>query len=314
MQNDLDAMRAYTMTLARRAAKDIREDGFRQLRGYVDMGAALSRTAGHKYFFSVAQKTLEKADSLYYQLLQKALATVDTQRVCTLGVNVGIDCFTYSARQLREAREQDRPVPPWMVLFDTPAASADAAHSDPAAAKAAHTARIAAGEPEGIYLYTLACADTQDVLDAAKEAAAHEKSTFFLRLTPALVTDETAAALGATYNTIPVVELPGLAIDDKAAAACAALRAQKMFYGLFVPVAPEEQELLFSQPYLQTLADQTLLCICRNTAAEDHAAAHRLQKGVYKSRTKQCLPVVLMDYDADAHSVSKYMQSETQTA
>ena len=65
MTMDHDGMRAYALTLAHRAVKDIRRDGFRQLRGYVDMGAILARSPGQKLFFSTAQRLLAKADSAY---------------------------------------------------------------------------------------------------------------------------------------------------------------------------------------------------------------------------------------------------------
>ena len=61
MAMDHDGMRSYAMTLAHRAVKDIRRDGFRQLRGYVDMGLILARGPGQKLFFSTAQRLLAKA-------------------------------------------------------------------------------------------------------------------------------------------------------------------------------------------------------------------------------------------------------------
>ena len=37
MKPDLESSRSFAMTLAHRAVRDVRRDGFRQLRNYVDM-------------------------------------------------------------------------------------------------------------------------------------------------------------------------------------------------------------------------------------------------------------------------------------
>lgn len=58
MTTEHDGMRAWAMTLAHRTVKDIKRDGFRQLRSYVDMGALLARSPGQKLFFSTAQRKI----------------------------------------------------------------------------------------------------------------------------------------------------------------------------------------------------------------------------------------------------------------
>ena len=51
MKPDLENSRSFAMTLAHRAVRDVRRDGFRQLRNYVDMCALLAQRPDLKRFF-----------------------------------------------------------------------------------------------------------------------------------------------------------------------------------------------------------------------------------------------------------------------
>ncbi len=51
MKPDLENSRNFAMTLAHRAVRDVRRDGFRQLRNYVDMCALFGAVSGLKALF-----------------------------------------------------------------------------------------------------------------------------------------------------------------------------------------------------------------------------------------------------------------------
>ena len=87
MKPDLENSRSFAMTLAHRAVRDVRRDGFRQLRNYVDMCALLAQRPDLKRFFDHAQTVLQRTDSLYYKLINNLVAQVNEDAICTAAVS-----------------------------------------------------------------------------------------------------------------------------------------------------------------------------------------------------------------------------------
>ncbi len=109
MKPDLESSRSFAMTLAHRAVRDVRRDGFRQLRNYVDMCALLAQRPDLKRFFDHAQTVLQRTDSLYYKLINNLVAQVNEDAICTAGINLGFDAIISCASNNR--KQNGRPVP-----------------------------------------------------------------------------------------------------------------------------------------------------------------------------------------------------------
>ena len=112
---DYNSTRSFTMTLAHRAVGDIRRGGFRQLRNYVDMCATLAKKPQQKDFFAYAQKALQRTDSCYYSLIHRLLDTVDEDRICTVGVNMGFGGLIYGASELKKKADADGQPVSWIM-------------------------------------------------------------------------------------------------------------------------------------------------------------------------------------------------------
>ena len=115
MSLDYNATRSFTMTLAHRAVGDIRRGGFRQLRNYVDMCASLAKRPQQKDFFAYAQKALQRTDSCYYSLVHNLLDTVDEDRLCTVGVNMGFGGLIYGASEMKKQADVDGQLFSWIT-------------------------------------------------------------------------------------------------------------------------------------------------------------------------------------------------------
>ncbi len=103
------------MTLAHRAVGDIRRGGFRQLRNYVDMCATLAKKQQQKDFFAYAQKALQRTDSCYYSLIHRLLDSVDEDRICTVGVNMGFGGLIYGASELKKQADLEGQPIAWIT-------------------------------------------------------------------------------------------------------------------------------------------------------------------------------------------------------
>ena len=115
MSLDYNATRSFTMTLAHRAVGDIRRGGFRQLRNYVDMCATLAKNQQQKDFFAYAQKALQRTDSCYYSLIHRLLDSVDEDRICTVGVNMGFGGLIYGASELKKQADLEGQPIAWIT-------------------------------------------------------------------------------------------------------------------------------------------------------------------------------------------------------
>ena len=107
MKPDLENSRSFAMTLAHRAVRDVRRDGFRQLRNYVDMCATLAKKPQQKDFFAYAQKALQRTDSCYYSMIHRLLDSVEEDRICTVGVNMGFGGLIYGASEMKKQADVD---------------------------------------------------------------------------------------------------------------------------------------------------------------------------------------------------------------
>ena len=112
---DYNSTRSFTMTLAHRAVGDIRRGGFRQLRNYVDMCATLAKNQQQKDFFAYAQKALQRTDSCYYSLIHRLLDSVDEDRICTVGVNMGFGGLIYGASELKKQADLEGQPIAWIT-------------------------------------------------------------------------------------------------------------------------------------------------------------------------------------------------------
>lgn len=107
---DYNSSRIFALTLSRRAIDDVRRDGLRQLRNYVDLCAFLAKHPLARTFFSYAQMVLEEPDTPYYTLTKRLIDTVSENTLCTVGVNFGFVSMLHGSKKLAEYAGQGRHV------------------------------------------------------------------------------------------------------------------------------------------------------------------------------------------------------------
>ena len=197
------------MTLAHRAVGDIRRGGFRQLRNYVDMCSSLAKRPQQQDFFAYAQKALQRTDSCYYGLVHNLLDTVDEDRLCTVGVNMGFGGLIYGASEMKKQADADGQDFSWITA---------ARCGDPSL-----PALVAAAEKKGSFVWVLDATegDPSDVVSLAK---AFPKCAFGVLTAPEALTSDRVDKLAECLNLVvlPLLQSPDLTTD-----ACRAARALK---------------------------------------------------------------------------------------
>ncbi len=194
---DYNSTRSFTMTLAHRAVGDIRRGGFRQLRNYVDMCATLAKKPQQKDFFAYAQKALQRTDSCYYSLIHRLLDTVEEDRICTVGVNMGFCGLIYGASELKKEGRCGRPA----YFLD---------HSGTLRGRTPGGDDPPRRQKQGSYVWLLDALST-DPAQVVPLAKANPQTAFGLLADPAALTEDCVAALAACRNLVvmPLLNTPG---------------------------------------------------------------------------------------------------------
>ena len=281
---DYNSTRSFTMTLAHRAVGDIRRGGFRQLRNYVDMCATLAKKPQQKDFFAYAQQALQRTDSCYYSLIHRLLDTVDEDRICTVGVNMGFGGLIYGASEMKKQADIDGKPIAWV----TAARCGDTALDTlvPQAAKHGNF----------VWLLDATAGKTAQIIPLAK---ANPQCAFGLLADPAALDDACVEALAACRNVVvmPLLQTPEL--TPEACRAARRLKAQKMFYALTVLVDDDTVEEVMQDDWLESIAQETLFCMCARKQGISEEASHKLRRTIVDGRMETGKPVLLLDWDGD---------------
>lgn len=284
MSLDYNATRSFTMTLAHRAVGDIRRGGFRQLRNYVDMCSSLAKRPQQQDFFAYAQKALQRTDSCYYSLVHNLLDTVDEDRLCTVGVNMGFGGLIYGASEMKKKADVDGQDFSWIT----------AAYSgDPALAE-----RVVAAEKKGSFVWVLD-ATKGNPADVVSLAKAFPKCAFGVLAAPEALTPDCIAKLAECLNLVvlPLMQSPDLTTD--ACRAARALKSQKMMYMLTVLVDDDCAEEALQDDWMESVAQEALLCMYARRPGISPEKSEALRRGIVAGRLETGRPVLLLDWDAD---------------
>ena len=284
MSLDYNATRSFTMTLAHRAVGDIRRGGFRQLRNYVDMCASLAKRPQQKDFFAYAQKALQRTDSCYYSLVHNLLDTVDEDRLCTVGVNMGFGGLIYGASEMKKQADVDGQLFSWITA---------ARCGDPSL-----PALVAEAEKKSSFVWVLDATES-DPAEAVSLAKAFSKCAFGVLAAPESLTPDCVAKLAECLNLVvlPLLQSPELTPD--ACHAARALKSQKMLYMLTVLVDDACAEDAVQDDWMETVAQEAWLCMYARCPGISPEKSEALRRSIVAGRLETGKPVLLLDWDGD---------------
>lgn len=292
MAVEYSSTRSFTLTLAHRAVRDIRRGGFRQLRNYVDMCATLAKKPQQKDFFACAQAALQRTDSCYYSMIHNLLDSVDDDRICTVGVNLGFGGLIYGASKMKVQADADRTPFSWVQV----AVCGDAALAElvPAAAQ------------KGSYVWVLD-ATRGNPADAVSLALANPESVFGILAEPETLTN---ACLEALLPCMNIVVLPLLHTPELTPEACLAARALKkhrMMYMLTVLAAQDEIDSILHPDWVESIAQESLFCMLARHGDVTPEASQQLRSGIVAGRLETGLPVLMLDWEGDTSYLNRHI-------
>lgn len=289
---EYSSSRMFALTLAHRAVEDVKKDGFRQLRNYVDMCAVLANTPMQHSFFERAQEILVKTSSLYYSLISRLATSVDEDHLCTVGINLGLGGLVYGAgRQKLQAEKDGKPFS-WVVT-----ALSEDEGLEPA---------VTAAEAAGTYVWTL-YAKSGLHGEICRLAKKHPMSVFFAVMEPADIDDACCARLQKVDNVVPVLHMAAPESTEEAFTAADRMRCARLFYGFLVEVDDDTVDVAMQAEWLDVLAQHVQICVYARKRGMAPAKAETLKENIYRSRTEPGVPLVLLDWDNDVEELNRHI-------
>ena len=77
------------------------------------------------------------------------------------------------------------------------------------------------------------------------------------------------------------------------------MKAQNMFYALTVLVDDDTVDEVMQDDWLESIAQETLFCVCARKNGISDEASHRLRRSIVEGRMETGKPVLLLDWDGD---------------
>lgn len=104
--------------MLRQMIKKYRDDPKRSVRNLIDMALNFAKGRFQRSFFEAAHSMLNNEDSAYYELVDYVLMNADTDRLITLGMNIGYNSCTKGAGIIREKEAADNFDIPWSMSLE----------------------------------------------------------------------------------------------------------------------------------------------------------------------------------------------------
>lgn len=292
MAVEYSSTRSFTLTLAHRAVEDIRRGGFRQLRNYVDMCATLAKKPQQKDFFTYAQAALQRTDSCYYSMIHNLLDSVDDDRICTVGVNLGFGGLIYGASKMKVQADADHASFSWVQV----AVCGDAALAE----------RVPAAAKQGSFVWVLD-ATRGNPADAAALALANPESVFGILAEPETLTPACIEALLPCMNIVvlPLLHTPELTPEGCLAAR--ALKKHRMMYMLTVLAAQDEIDSILQPDWVESIAQESLFCMISRRGDVTPETSKQLRSGIVAGRLETGLPVLMLDWEGDINYLNRHI-------
>lgn len=292
MAVEYSSTRSFTLTLAHRAVEDIRRGGFRQLRNYVDMCATLAKKPQQKDFFAYAQAALQRTDSCYYSMIHNLLDSVEDDRICTVGVNLGFGGLIYGASKMKVQADADHAPFSWVQV----AVCGDAALAE----------RVPAAAKQGSFVWVLD-ATRGNPADAAALALANPESVFGILAEPETLTPACIEALLPCMNIVvlPLLHTPEL--TPEACLAARALKKHRMMYMLTVQAGEDEIDSILQPDWVESIAQESLFCMISRRGDVTPETSKQLRSGIVAGRLEIGLPVLMLDWEGDIRYLNRHI-------
>ena len=217
MKNSLN--RILIETTVRRTLKQIKDDPERSTRNLVDMALNFSEGRFQQHFLKTAQNMLRNEQSSYYRMIPDAVATIDTERIITFGMNVGYNSCTVGAKTIRTIEAKEHFNIPWSVTLSISGQNYYEKDEE-------YLSLIEQGQKLGIYTWIINASD--EITPILELIETFPPSAFVILCSPDAITDSLLDESNQLYNVMYALEY-----TDGVENACRILRTRGFLYSIY---------------------------------------------------------------------------------
>lgn len=251
-------------TIVRKTLKDMKESPERSSRNLVDLALNFSEGRFQRSFLEMAQEMLRNEQSAYYGLIQDIIASVDTERIVTFGMNIGYNSCTEGARIIREIEAKENFNVPWSVSLKLDGQTYPSMQDK-------YRSVIEQGKEMGVFTWLLfAESKPSSVLALVK---AHPDCAFILFCAAGDITEAFMETAEGIYNLMLAVQY-----GEQTAEACARLRKRGFLYSVYVPYKTEAVSEILNGSLLHSTENMHAVF---TFLLPDLACPEAIQKSVY---------------------------------
>jgi hypothetical protein len=286
-----------------KAMEDMKGNTKRSIRNLIDLGLLFSISENQKWFFNAAKKVVANPRNPYNALVTRMIANVDNETIKNVGFNLGYSSLTYGANKLRKRQAAIDCQLPWLLIFDI-----SGSHPD---VFSRLEKLVYEGQELGIYSYILCPHEADNIFALCRIAKQFDECLFIFKISPALITDQTAKALGGIHNTAVSIQAEAADLKfENPANAYRILKQNRCLYGFHVAYNGDNVNSLTTPEYIRSaieLGNMFGLYIAENGVSD--ACREAVYTFACKERGEHGQPLVALEWLSDTRNISEKILS-----
>jgi hypothetical protein len=275
----------------------------RSIRNLLDLGLLFSTSENQKWFFNVAKKVIANPMNLYNVLTARLIADIDNETIRNVVLNLGYSSLTYGANMLRSRQTAINCQLPWLLIFDISGTRPDAFSR--------LEKLVYEGRELGIYSYILCPHEADDIEALCRIAKQFDECLFVFKISPALITDQTARVLCGNHNTAVSIQAEAADLNlENSANAFRLLKQNRCLYGFHVTYNMDNMRSLTTPEYIHSAIE---LGNIFGIYIADDGVSDTCREAVYtfacKGRGEQGQPLIALEWFSDMRNISEKIMS-----
>lgn len=219
-------------TTVKQAIKRIQDDPERSTRNLVDIALSFSNGRFQRRFLEIAQEMLQNEQSSYYHIISDVIANIDSERILTMGMNIGYHSCTCGARKIRKLESEESFNIPWCVSLEIEGAKYQEQCT-------AYHSLIEQGQELGIYTWLIFCKEKTPQIFELTES--FPDCAFIFICPPEEITNTLLDEASSVYNVLFVVTY-----DEDVEQACQLLRKRRFPYAVMYCYTEDDLEKIIN--------------------------------------------------------------------
>ena len=282
-----------------KAVEDMKSSTNRSIRNLIDLGLLFSTSENQKWFFDTARKVIANSKNPYNSLVKRMISDVDSDTIKKIALNLGFSSLMYEVNKLKNKQDYFFGGLPWLLTFNIYESITNFFD------QMVHF--IMEGREMGVHSYISCLHEKRDIPIICEIAKRFDECLFILKVSPSLISEQTAESLGKIHNTMISVQIMGTDFScGSNESTFQLLRQNRCLYGFHVEYNEKTMKQLTTPEYIQSAIDHgNLFCIY----ISEHGVSDTCRESVHtftrKIRGRRGQPLITLEWFQDAQIISE---------